>query len=170
MTSLCISFFLFNQYQNKKDRTKSPVSKMKHTILGLLGYHSSNPETMATFVREVCQCQRTGARVIPRETFLLVKDISTWPQSYSDRVHAQYPSARISFFDASSSSMGGLGVHIEYGNQYPHLWNFAVLLLCFCSMIVLLIINLQFTLPNHYIVPNKHMPTATASPSSHEEL
>lgn len=143
---------------------------MKHTIFGLLGYHNSNPDDMAAFVGEVCQCERTGARVIPRETFLLVKDISRWPQSYSDRVHAQYPSARISFFDASASSMGGLGVHIEYGNQYPQLWNFAVLFLCFLSMIVLLVINLQCTLPSHYIVPNKHMPTTTEQASSHEEL
>lgn len=122
-------------------------------------------ENLKDFVIGVVNPGDSGARVQLRQNGVLVTDIASWPQSFSDMIRDEYPSSRIMHYQ-SDSSVSGFSVLISFGNENPFTRNYFIMFLVLCGLLAFVMANFCFTLYSHHVTPNKWVVDADVNQSS----
>jgi hypothetical protein len=113
-------------------------------------------ETLA-YVQSLCKCERTGIRVVLRHNTIIVMDASVWPQSFTDGIHARFPSTTIDIAQ-SETSVANFQVLITVKKAEKRMRNFFILFCLFAGMIIFMLLNLHYTFHDHFITNNPWMP------------
>ena len=105
-------------------------------------------------VASICRTEETGCVVTLRQNGVLIRDLASWPQAFTDTIHQEYPSSRVLMFQ-NESSLSGFSVIVSFGNESIRARNCFVFFIFFTIMMTVLFFMVQTSLHEHWIVKNQ---------------
>ena len=105
-------------------------------------------------VASVCRTEETGCVVTLRQNGVLIRDLASWPEAFTDTIHQEYPSSRILMFQ-NESSLSGFSVLVSFGNEGIRARNCFIFFIFFMIMMTVLVFIVQTSLHEHWIIKNQ---------------